>query len=251
MISADTFRADLKAFSNPVTYDDDAINFWIAVSVLMLNVTVPLTVAAVTNAVTAPGGAVLNFSSAPGSVVNGMVVADLSRPAIPANVFVQSIAGGAVTLSAPVVAPGVSSGDVIFFSGGQLTSPKWGAGSAVPVSPPATLLDIATELFVAHNLVLEKRAQDAANVGGLPGQIIGPVASKSVGSVSISYDASAGLEPEAGHWNTTMYGLRFIKLARMKGMGPVQVGIGVAPPWSGGAWPGPWPYPQPGGSGFG
>lgn len=104
-------------------------------------------------------------------------------------------------------------------------------------------LDLGAELFVAHNVQLEARAQIEANNGGIPGTTTGPIASKSVDKVSVSFDVGSGIEPDAGHWNLTIYGTRFIKLARMKGAGPLLVGIGVAPSGNGPAWPGPWPYP--------
>ena len=81
------------------------------------------------------------------------------------------------------------------------------------------MLDNATELFVAHHLVLWKRDQVAA----VPGQATGLVASKSVGGVSVSYDTNSTIEEGAGHWNLTVYGSQFIKLARMFGSGGLQL----------------------------
>jgi hypothetical protein len=100
-------------------------------------------------------------------------------------------------------------------------------------------LDLAAELFVAHNLTLEARAQKEAANGGIPGGTVGPINSKSVDKVSIGYDTSAGIEKDAGHWNLSIYGTRFIRLAKLFGAGPIQIGIGVAPVGSGGGWSGP------------
>lgn len=83
----------------------------------------------------------------------------------------------------------------------------------------ADMLDVGIELFTAHQLALEKQANDTAVKGGTPGISSGPVASKGVGPVSIGYDTTAGLELDAGHWNLTVYGTRFINLARMVGSG--------------------------------
>ena len=94
-------------------------------------------------------------------------------------------------------------------------------------------------LFVAHNLALEAKAQASAAGGGVPGGEVGPVSSKSVGPASVSYDTGSGAEVNAGHWNLTTYGTRFIRLARMMGSGPLFVGIGEAPAGSGSAWSGP------------
>jgi hypothetical protein len=101
------------------------------------------------------------------------------------------------------------------------------------------VLDAGTELFVAHNLAIEARAQAEAAGGGIPGGQVGPMNSKSVDKVSIGYDTSAGIEAGAGHWNLTTYGTRFIRLAKMFGAGPVQIGVGVVPNGNGLAWPGP------------
>lgn len=88
----------------------------------------------------------------------------------------------------------------------------------------AGLLNVGSELFVAHQLALEARAEAAAAAGGIPGESVGPLNSKSVDKVSMGYDTSAGIEPDAGHWNLTIYGTRYIRLVRMIGMGCVQIG---------------------------
>ena len=100
-------------------------------------------------------------------------------------------------------------------------------------------LDIGVELYVAHNLALEARSQATAANGGIPGESVGVLNSKSVDKVSAGYDTGIATEQNAGHWNSTIYGTRFYRLAKMFGAGPVQVGIGVAPPLSGLGWPGP------------
>lgn len=110
-------------------------------------------------------------------------------------------------------------------------------------------LDLGAQLFVAHNIVLEQQASKQAATGGTPGVTTGAVASKAVGPASISYDNSASLELDAGHWNLTTYGKRLIRMIRMFGAGPVQVGMGCSP-YAISAWNGPWPWPLPGGSGF-
>lgn len=99
-------------------------------------------------------------------------------------------------------------------------------------------LDMAAELYTAHNLALEARAQKTADNGGIPGEAVGVLNNKSVDKVSAGYDTSAATEQGAGHWNLTIYGTRFIRLAKMFGAGPVQTGIGSAPPGSASAWPG-------------
>lgn len=80
------------------------------------------------------------------------------------------------------------------------------------------------ELFIAHYLALGKRAQLQAMVGGAPGAIEGPVTSKTVDKVSYSMDPKlVTLEGGAGHWNMTLYGVQFLQLMRLVGMGGMQL----------------------------
>ena len=81
----------------------------------------------------------------------------------------------------------------------------------------------ATELFTAHNIVLAAGNVTASTSGGLPGSSSGPVSSKSVGSVSVSYDTSSVMLPNAGHWNQTTYGRQYIQLVRLLGVGCYQL----------------------------
>lgn len=132
----------------------------------------------------------------------------------------------------------------------------WGAPSDTATSPPTTMIDFAMEMWVAHNIVLEKQAQDAASVGGDPGTKQGVLNSKSVGGVSAGYDVQAVMELDAGFWNMTIYGTRFIRLARQVGAGPIQIGVGSPPvPFllfspDGVPWAGPYPGIMPSDTGF-
>lgn len=119
-----------------------------------------------------------------------------------------------------------------------LSTDRFGPGAKTPVSPPATLFDAALELFVAHHLVLEKQAADVAANNAAPGVSQGPVSSKGAGPVSISYDTGAALDPNAGHWNLTVYGTRLWELFQKFGAGPVQI-LGAGPPVNPG-WGVPW-----------
>lgn len=101
-----------------------------------------------------------------------------------------------------------------------------------------SFIQLGQMLFVAHNLVLEKQAIDESVNGSVPGIGKGPVNNQSVDKVSVGYDTGSAMEPDAGHWNLTIYGTRYLRLARMVGTGGVQVGIGS--PESSGAWSGPW-----------
>jgi len=74
-------------------------------------------------------------------------------------------------------------------------------------------------LFVAHHIAIAASNKSASTSGGTPGQSLGVIESKSVGSVSVSYDTSSSTEMNAGHWNQTIYGRQYIRLART--LGPV------------------------------
>lgn len=99
-------------------------------------------------------------------------------------------------------------------------------------------LDMGTELFIAHNITIEAKAAAESAAGGIPGTTTGPIGSKSVDKVSISYSTGDAIQPGAGHWNLTVYGTRFIRLMRMFGAGPLFVGVGCVDPMNGPAWPG-------------
>lgn len=77
-------------------------------------------------------------------------------------------------------------------------------------------------LFVAHNLVLQRRNINAA-AGGVPGAQTGMQSSKAVGRVSVGYDNGNVAEQNGGQWNLTTYGLQYLQLARMIGVGGVQL----------------------------
>lgn len=109
----------------------------------------------------------------------------------------------------------------------------------------------ATELFVAHNLSLERAAQSGGAAGGPPGLNFGVTSGKTVDKLSITYDSQAGIVKDAGHWNLTTYGTRFIMLANLAGMQPYQAGAGAANFGPGvvlsvgGAFGAGWPYYGP------
>jgi len=85
------------------------------------------------------------------------------------------------------------------------------------------LTDIGIELVTAHHLVLGKRDQDASDAGGTPGEVKGPTTSKSVDKVSVGYDSGAATLTDAGFWNLSVYGIRYLTLARSMGAGGLQV----------------------------
>jgi hypothetical protein len=113
-------------------------------------------------------------------------------------------------------------------------------------------LDMATELFMAHNVALEARAMAEAANGDVPGVVTGPITAKSADKVSLSFGTDRVTDDKAGHWNQTIYGLRLWKLFRLIGAGPIQLGYetNIDPLSSAAAWPSPWyEIPNPSGSG--
>ena len=101
--------------------------------------------------------------------------------------------------------------------------------------------DLGVMLFAAHNLVIEAKAFKDSEGGGIPGGSVGPVNSKSVDKVSVGYDTAGAAELDAGHWNLSVYGTRYVRMARMFGTGGLHIagGYPADPLSSATAWPGP------------
>jgi len=265
-VTVASFRADFaQQFGNVSNYPDSAIQYWLSCAAILLGIATgaPPTVCSFEGSVT---GDVLTVSSIDfGSIsllpllltgdnlaANIAIIGQLSGPAGGPGTYKLSAAANVAIENMVAVQSGVNIGG----------NPFWGPSSLTANSTPTTRADLATEMWVAHQLVLEKQAVDAAKRGGDPGTRIGVTTSKSVDGVSISFDVSAITENGAGYYNQTIYGMRFWRLAKAATGGPIQVGIGRAPyPFmsfnncglSGGydAWPGPYPYPAPGDTGFG
>lgn len=87
----------------------------------------------------------------------------------------------------------------------------------------ADLLDVGLGLALAHHLVLAVRDQGSAQTGKVPGAVQGVQTSKSVDTVSVSYDVSTVTNEGGGFWNMTSYGVRFLGMARMVGSGGYQL----------------------------
>ena len=79
----------------------------------------------------------------------------------------------------------------------------------------ANQLEEGLGLFVAHRLTLaDLYASGSAG---------GPVSSKSIGGVSIAYNTELGTVADGGAYNLTVYGREWLQLARLVGMGGVQL----------------------------
>ncbi|WP_434462857.1 DUF4054 domain-containing protein [Serratia plymuthica] len=79
------------------------------------------------------------------------------------------------------------------------------------------------ELFTAHYTELRGRALASAAAGGVSSAGSGIASSKSVDKVSVSYDNSGTINPDAGFWNKTGYGQEFFWWWSMFGAGGRQI----------------------------
>jgi hypothetical protein len=78
------------------------------------------------------------------------------------------------------------------------------------------LLDFGVMLWTAHSIAL-----DAQSAGGAPGSVRGVVTSMSADGISWSRDIASAVDPQAGHWNLSTYGLRWRSLVNLMGVGPL------------------------------
>jgi hypothetical protein len=104
------------------------------------------------------------------------------------------------------------------------------------------MLTVGIALFIAHNIVQSKQAQDTVAAGGTPGDAVGPITSETPGAVAISYDSAAITLKDGGNYNATSYGQRFLYLARLRGAGGFQSGTPGTLRSGAGAWYGPVGY---------
>lgn len=86
-----------------------------------------------------------------------------------------------------------------------------------------TVWTTGVQLYVAHEIVLSTQNAKASAVGGSPGQAGGIANAKTVGSASISYDATTQSEKDAGWWNRTTYGQQLWRLIQIFGAGAIQL----------------------------
>lgn len=79
------------------------------------------------------------------------------------------------------------------------------------------------ELFTAHYVELRGRTLAGARGGFVSSGGSGVASSKSVDKVSVSYDNSGTIDPDAGFWNKTGYGQEFFWWWSMFGAGGRQL----------------------------
>ncbi|EMB3082293.1 DUF4054 domain-containing protein [Providencia rettgeri] len=81
-----------------------------------------------------------------------------------------------------------------------------------------------SELFTAHYMELKGRSLAVSAMGGgVNSSGGGVVSSKSIDKVSVGYDTSGTVNPDAGFWNNTGYGREFYWWWSMFGVGGRQL----------------------------
>lgn len=86
-----------------------------------------------------------------------------------------------------------------------------------------TQWNVGVSLYVAHEITIAAQSVKSASVGGVPGTSAGIANNKTVGNVTVQYDANTTTEKDAGYWNQTQYGRQFIRLVRIFGAGAIQL----------------------------
>ena len=97
------------------------------------------------------------------------------------------------------------------------------AEAMLPQSKWNTVWTVGCNLYVAHQIVIASQNVNAANVGGSPGQGGGIANSKTVGSVTVAYDAASQTNEGAGWYNRTSYGIQLYRLIKIFGSGCIQL----------------------------
>lgn len=97
-----------------------------------------------------------------------------------------------------------------------LVAERWGGEDS-------DLYKLGTQCFVAHYITVDALMTKEATMGGVGGLRAGPIASEGGDKVNVSFDMASVSEDGGGHWNQTVWGKRYYRLARMVGAGPVQV----------------------------
>jgi hypothetical protein len=114
-------------------------------------------------------------------------------------------------------------GDTAKYTNSQLTF--WATFAEAQLNQDVfdTMYTFAVKLYVAHEITLAAQNMAASAAGGSPGQQGGIANSKTVGSVSVSFDATLVSEKDAGWWNLTNYGKQLYRLIQMYGAGAIQL----------------------------
>lgn len=113
--------------------------------------------------------------------------------------------------------------DTVLYSSTMITFWATLAEKQVLADVWGDLVTQGVKLYVAHEITLAAQNVKSGQSKGMPGTTGGIATSKTVGSVSVTYDANNSSELGAGHWNLTTYGKQFMRLARLFGMGALQL----------------------------
>jgi hypothetical protein len=268
-VTVASFRASLPEFANQGQYPTGVIQYWLALAAVLLG----------TGSGSPPKVCSFTGSLAANKVLTVSEIDFGSLSLFPLLLEGENLPNDAAVLGQLTGAPSALGTYQCSVAGAIPAEPMvalqtgfntgvnnfWGPASLTADYPPTTVADIATQMWVAHQVVLEKQALAAAATGGDPGTKIGIISNKSVNGASMGFDvgtiAGGKMQENAGYYNQTVYGMRFYRLMKLRGAGPIQIGIGIAPPFlifnSGGflgssnAWVGPSPlFPQQGDTGF-
>jgi len=238
MITPPQFRRDFPEFGSEAVYPTPQVNLWLNLANMLLTSVWDDTPGAVGN----PG--VITSITWSGNV------ATVTTPSPHGQIgFFDVTIGGAVPTAYNGTFFATVTGAASFTYPLPLAADP-GAATTVGTYQIASnsVRDVGLELFTAHMLTLNKQAIDAAGAGGTPGQSVGPITSKSIGPVSVSFDVQAGIMEGASFWNLSTYGTRFYFFADIMGAGPSQIGVGcdinAILSFNGPAWIGPWPFPS-------
>lgn len=266
-VTVASFRKDFPTvFGSKAAYPDEVIGYWLAMATLLLGLGsgTPPVVCSFTGSIEQDVLTIteqeVGFISFFPLLLQGANIS--SSAAIIGQLTGENGQAGTYRLN---IRTNVASEPMVAVTSAPTNNnPFWGPSSSVASSPPTTVADFATEMWVAHQIILEKQAAAAAATGGDPGTKIGIVSSKSVNGVSVGFDIGATtggtMQANAGYYNQTIYGQRFYRLMKIRGSGPIQIGVGHAPAFllfssggllgSGNAWAGPYPGIEQGDTGF-
>ena len=108
--------------------------------------------------------------------------------------------------------------DPVKFTDAQITYWSNVAGCATNQKVFGCMYTNVIYLYTAHTLSIAYKNK----INPVPGEGLGLTASKSVGSVSVSYDTASIVENGGGYWNETSYGREYLRLVRLFGTGGRQ-----------------------------
>jgi hypothetical protein len=245
-VSIAQFRADLPAFQDKVKYPDGDVMYWLAVATIMLNPdrwpgqpptygngvftfmgnpvngdTLILNGTVVIFVTGTPSGSQVQIGSSLTNTLANLLTFLQASTDTQIMKFLFQVNGPLLNVAGAI--PGIAANALTISETSAFITTSGSTLSNGSDGSPGILV-VGVEMFVAHNLVIDAMNTDTAQIGGWPGIAKGMVSSESPGAVSINYDTQPVMEDGGGNWNLTTYGTRFLRLARMMGAGPIQIG---------------------------